>query len=139
MIGRRAFIAGTAALCVTPARAAEVRLISPADTRAAQQSGALTLVDIREPQEWRDGGVAEGAERIALSDPAILEKFTALTAGDKTAPLALICRSGARSGAWAAELTRRGFTNVYSVNGGMTGRAVAPGWRAVGLPVEQVD
>ena len=139
MISRRLALAGMAAFAATPAFATEVRLMSPADAHEQRQAGSVALVDVREPVEWADGGVAEGANLIAMRDPDILAKFELLTGGDKTAPLALICRTGARSGYIAAELAKRGYTNVYSVNGGMLGSASGTGWRRAGLPVTTVQ
>ena len=142
MIDRRFFVAGSvalAALPTLPAFAEEVRLISPADAHAKRQSGAAKLVDVREPFEWADGGVAEGADLIAMRDPQIAAKFDALMGGDKNAPIALICRTGVRSGIVAKALARAGYTNVYSVNGGMIGSSTGPGWKRTGLPVEDVQ
>lgn len=138
MIARRVFLAGTMALSALPAFADDVRLISPTEAHAKRQSGEAKLVDVRERFEWEEGGVAEGADLIAMRDPELIAKFEALTGGDKNAPLALICRTGIRSGRVAEELARAGYTNVYSVNGGMIGSSKGPGWKRIGLPVEAV-
>ena len=139
MIGRRLFLAGAVALSASPAFAEDVQLISPNDAHAKRQAGEVKLVDVREPAEWADGGVAEGADLIAMRDPAIRAKLDALTGGDKNAPIALICRTGIRSGIVAEALAKAGYTNVYSVNGGMIGSSTGPGWRRIGLPVEAVE
>ena len=73
-----------------------------------------------------------------MRDPELAAKFEALTGGDKNAPVALICRTGIRSGIVAKALARAGYTNVYSVNGGMIGSSKGPGWKRFGLPVEAV-
>ncbi len=138
MIDRRIFLAGLVALGTGPALAEDVRLISPTEAHAKRQSGQVKLVDVRERFEWEEGGVAEGADLIAMRDPELAAKFEALTGGDKNAPVALICRTGIRSGLVAKALARAGYTNVYSVNGGMIGSEKGPGWKRVGLPVESV-
>jgi len=138
MIGRRIFLGGMIALSARPVFAEGIRLISPADAHSKRQGGAVKLVDVREPEEWADGGVAEGADLIAMRDPTISAKFDALTGGDKNAPIALICRTGIRSGIVAKALAKAGYTNVYSVNGGMIGSKTGPGWKRTGLPVEAV-
>ena len=138
MIARRLVLAGMTALFALPAAAQDVKLITPTDAHAQRQAQEILLVDVREPDEWADGGVAAGADRIAMQDPAIGAKLDALTGGDRTAPIALICRTGARSGAVAAAMARAGYTNVYSVDGGMLGSSTGPGWRRSGLPVESV-
>lgn len=139
MIDRRLFVAGLVALSAMPAFAQDVQLISPADAHEKRQSGEVKLVDVRERFEWEEGGVAEGADLIAMHDPQLAAKFDALTGGDKNAPVALICRTGVRSGIVAQALARAGYTNVYSVNGGMIGSSTGPGWKRTGLPVEAVE
>lgn len=136
MIDRRLFSAGLIASSAQPAFAQEVRLISPNEAHAKRASGEIKLVDVREPAEWAEGGVAQGADLIAMRDPQIAAKFDALTGGDRNAPVALICRTGIRSGVVAQALARAGYTNVYSVNGGMIGSSTGPGWKRIGLPVE---
>ena len=126
-------------LSTVPAFAQDVQLISPVDAHEKRRSGEVKLVDVRERFEWEEGGVAEGADLIAMRDPQIAAKFDALTGGDKNAPVALICRTGVRSGIVAQALARAGYTNVYSVNGGMIGSSTGPGWKRTGLPVEAVE
>ena len=135
MLSRRTIFAGVLALCATPVFATEVSLVTPANAHAKQQAGEAILVDVREPHEWAEDGVAEGAELIAMRDPQLGAKLQALTGGDKDAPIALICRSGVRSNIVAAAMLRAGYTNVYSVQGGMSGSSSAPGWRRSGLPL----
>lgn len=83
----------------------------------------LRLVDVREPHEYAGGHIAD-AELVPLG--TVLE---AAATWDRNQPVLLICRSGARSGRAAAELSRRGFTTLYNMTGGMLE------WEAVGLPV----
>lgn len=136
MIARRTVLVGIAALSAAPALAQNVQLISPTEAHAGLREGRFALVDVRTPGEWSDGGIAEGAETIAMQDPALGAKLDALTGGDRSAPIALICRTGARSGAVAAAMAKAGYTNVYSVAGGMLGSSEGPGWKRSGLPTE---
>jgi len=103
------------------------------------RNGELTLIDIRTPEEWRQTGIAEGARRVDMRQPQGAAGFTdrvlAEVGGDKTAPIALICRTGNRSGQMQQELMSRGFTNVYNVIGGMAGSPADSGWLAQGLPI----
>lgn len=107
-----------------------------------QQAGALTVIDIRRPEEWRATGIPADGKAITMHDPAghqaFMEKVLAGVDGDKNAPIALICASGVRS-TWASTyLARAGFTNVYNIKEGMLGRARAPGWIGRGLPTSPV-
>lgn len=103
------------------------------------KAGALTLIDIRTPDEWRQTGIAEGAAPIMMQDPKGPDGFAdavlAQVRGDYTAPIALICRTGNRSAHMQQTLSAHGFTRVYSVADGMAGSAAGPGWIRLGLPV----
>lgn len=73
----------------------------------------VRLIDVREPQEWNEGHI-EGAELIPL---ASLASKCGEWPRDK--PLAVVCRSGARSGRAAQQLENAGFTRVASLRGGV--------------------
>lgn len=100
------------------------------------RSGALTLIDIRTPPEWRQTGVAEGARRIDMRDKAFVDEVLAAAGGSKDAPIAIICRTGNRTTYVQKELMGRGFTRVFNVKEGMAGSGAGPGWIKRGLPVE---
>ena len=104
------------------------------------KAGALTLIDIRTPAEWRETGIAAGAAPIMMQDPKGPDGFAdavlAQVRGDYTAPIALICRTGNRSAHMQQTLSDHGFTRVYSVADGMAGSAAGPGWIGLGLPVK---
>lgn len=103
------------------------------------KAGSITLIDIRTPAEWRQTGVAGGAVAIDMQDPqgaqGFADKVLAQVKGDRSAPIALICRSGNRSTHMQQALQGLGFTRVYNVNEGMGGSAAGPGWIKRGLPV----
>jgi rhodanese-related sulfurtransferase len=107
-------------------------LVEPAQVQQQVQDGKVTLIDIRRPEEWRETGVAKGALRIEMHDPAFVETVLKQVNGNRNAPIALICRSGHRSGQMQKTLLDQGFTQVYSVHGGMAGDA---GWIKQGLQV----
>lgn len=96
------------------------------------QSGDVTLIDIRTPREWMETGVAPTASLINLYHPDGAEGFAneifEQTGGDKSAPIALICRTGGRSAQAAAYLRQIGYTQVYDVSEGMVGGPNGPGW-----------
>jgi rhodanese-related sulfurtransferase len=114
--------------------------LSAPEAHDQAKSGALTLIDIRTPGEWRQTGVPEGALAIDMRHPKGAEGFAASVLdqvkGDRNAPIALICRTGNRTTHLQKELEARGFTRVYNVKEGMVGSAAGPGWIKRGLPVE---
>jgi rhodanese-related sulfurtransferase len=84
------------------------------------------IVDVREPVEWAETGVPEGAALIPLGD---LES-TAASELATDQPVYVICRSGNRSQTGSDILVGLGYTRVYNVGGGITA------WLDAGLPVE---
>lgn len=112
--------------------------LSATDALAAQMAGELRLIDIRTPGEWRQTGVAPGVGRadFYLGPEALEQSVLALVDGDRSAPIALICRTGSRATQAQKFLQSRGFTQVYNVREGMAGSAAGPGWLKRGFPVE---
>ena len=89
----------------------------------------LVLIDVRTEGEWQQTGVVKGAHTITLGDSTMVDKVYGLTKEDLSKPVAVICRSGARSGRAAKQLAGAGFTDVSNVRGGMMA------WTAANLPV----
>lgn len=70
------------------------------------------LIDVRSPAEWNAGHIPN-----AQLKP--LDRLTTLLGDlDRTAPVAVLCRSGYRSSIAASLLLRSGFTQVMNVVGG---------------------
>ncbi len=94
-------------------------------------AGNAVLVDVREPAEWADSGVAKPAVLLSLSDlrgdRAQWKKFLEQ---NKDKELILYCRSGNRSGIAAGILAKEGFKTANA--GGFKE------WVGAGLPVRQV-
>jgi rhodanese-related sulfurtransferase len=126
-----------------PALAGEIKTISAPDALEAARQGKVVLVDIRQPEEWKQTGVAEGAKTIPMRHPEGGEGFVrdllAATGGDRTVPVALICRTGNRSGKVALALSDMGFTRILDVSEGMAGSSAGPGWIKRSLPVKPCD
>ena len=89
----------------------------------------LVLIDVRTESEWQSG-VAKGAHTVTLGDPSMVDKIYGLAKEDTARPVAVICRSGMRSGRAAKLLAQSGFTDVANVRGGMMA------WTAAGLPTQ---
>ncbi len=109
--------------------------LSARDAFAKVQAGELLLIDIRDPSEWRETGVAKPAYLISIHRPGFASKLAKLTGGDRSRPIALICATGQRSRIVQAALLRFGYKNVYDVYDGMAGNARGPGWIRAGLPM----
>ncbi len=90
---------------------------------ALQAAGPVTIVDVREPDEWRGGHIA-GAVHIPLGD-------LARRAGevDASGPVVTVCRSGRRSLDAVRILQAAGAEDVKSMAGGMIA------WQEAGRPI----
>ena len=83
------------------------------------------LVDVREPEEWREGH-APAARHLPMR--TVPDELATLP---RDAPIYLVCRSGSRSHTVAAYLRDAGFRRPINVAGGMIA------WARAGLPVER--
>src|SRR4051794_36297370 len=90
--------------------AAEVARITPAEAAQAVAAGKAVLVDVREPSEWSETGVAAPAVLLAKSDFDGPQKewkpFLEKNAGKE---IILYCRSGHRAGLIGAALAQKGI------------------------------
>ena len=109
--------------------------LSAPDAHEAALAGAITLVDIRRPDEWARTGVPEGGVGIDMRRDDFVDELLAQTGGDRDQPVALICARGVRSARLSARLQAAGFTKIIDVPEGMLGSGAGPGWVKRGLPV----
>ncbi|WP_114313426.1 rhodanese-like domain-containing protein [Thermus caldifontis] len=86
--------------------------IGPQELYQALDQGAL-VVDVRTPQEFAQGHVP-GAINLPVED---IVRWGDTLPKDK--PVYLYCRSGNRSRQAAEYLKRKGYTNLYNLEGGV--------------------
>ncbi len=130
--------------------------ISVQDAWERLKAGAR-MVDVRTVAEWNFVGVPDldslGTDAHCVEwqsfptgaqNPDFVAQVEGALGKDKTAPVLLLCRSGARSRAAAIALTRAGFEQAFNVAGGFEGdadgeghRGQRNGWKAAGLPWRQ--
>lgn len=75
----------------------------------------IQLLDVREPHEYRGGHIKQ-AKNVPLSG---FNNAKAQYPKEKERPVYVICQSGMRSQRAATMLKSAGYTDVYSVKGGM--------------------
>ncbi len=102
---------------------------------AALENDRARLVDIRRPDEWQDTGVAPWAWPIDMRDARFGERLLAARELAAGRPVALICRTGHRSGAVMDKIRQIGWSGFVDAAGGMMGNGKEPGWMARGYPV----
>ena len=105
---------------------AHIRECTIHDVKARLDRGEqFVFVDVREDHEWAVDHV-RGAVHIGRG---ILERDVELKIPDHDAAIVLYCGGGFRSALSAWNLTKMGYTNVISMDGGI--RA----WREAGYPI----
>ncbi|MFZ5494620.1 MAG: rhodanese-like domain-containing protein [Verrucomicrobiota bacterium] len=111
--------------------AAEVAAVTPAEAARLVAGGRAVLVDVREPNEWADTGVAAPAALLPKSefDDGLAGDWKDFLAKTGDRQIILYCRSGRRSGAVAAALAEKGY-KVANAGG-------FKDWQAAGLPTRR--
>lgn len=97
-----------------------------AATQLINHKNALVL-DVREQSEF-DAGHVVNSKLIPLVK--LLERIGELEKY-RERPIVAVCRSGQRSATACALLSKRGFDQVYNLNGGVMA------WQKAGLPLEK--
>jgi molybdopterin/thiamine biosynthesis adenylyltransferase/rhodanese-related sulfurtransferase len=102
-----------------------IREISPAEADERRAAGT-TLIDVREQVEWDAGHIAGS---VFIPRGVLAEQVEAAVP-DKSAPIVVYCRSGARSALGTQLLQQLGYTDVVNMAGGILA------WDAAGLPID---
>ena len=87
----------------------------------------VVYLDVRKPEEW-EKGVVEGAVLVSLTKLPTQDGMADLPA-DKTALIAVYCKSGHRSAMAIPLLHQLGYVNAVSMSGGYEA------WVEAGYPV----
>jgi len=105
-------IQGTGLSISIPDAPPAVQEISPTDAKERWQKGELTLVDVR-PENQR--------QVASLADVMVLDKegMQSVNALPKDTPIAFLCHIGKSSLGVAEHYRKEGFTQLYSVSGGI--------------------
>ena len=130
----RSFLLGLFALGAAAPAGAEAMSVVEAHAQAA--ASQILMIDVRTPEEWAETGVPVNAARANFRDPDFLSQVKAMIGEDTSRAVALICRSGNRSGQAAENLRAAGYAKVFNVTSGVS---MAGGWLAENLPVAPVE
>src|SRR5437588_2205767 len=85
------------------------------------------LVDVREESEW----AKDHLPRAIHLGKGVIERDVEARVPDTGAEIVLYCGGGFRSALAADNLQKMGYTNIFSMDGGIRG------WRDKGYPLEQ--
>ena len=101
--------------------------LSVADFDKKLQEGNAQLVDVRTPEEYAEKHLKD-AVNINFNADDFVDQIAKL---DKTKPVFVYCLSGGRSAKASALISKKGFSQVYNMDGGILA------WTAAGQPVEK--
>jgi rhodanese-related sulfurtransferase len=107
------------------ALAASPRYITAAESKSKIDKGAVFLLDVRTPEEYRQGHL-RGSVLIPLDQ---VERR--LGEIPRNRPVLIYCAVGSRSGAAAGFLSGKGYRDVMSMSDGIVG------WYRNGYPLER--
>ncbi|MDU8885355.1 rhodanese-like domain-containing protein [Yeosuana sp. MJ-SS3] len=93
-----------------------ITVISPEEMQELLLIDGVQLVDVRTPEEYNDGYIAN-SQNIDFKSPTFDEDIEKL---DKNKPVILYCRSGGRSAKCAQKMKDAGFVKIYDLDGGIS-------------------
>ena len=102
-------------------------VMSVIELKSKLDKGEVTLLDVREPNEWKEDGVVEAAKRVFWAN---LPEQVSSVPVDK--PIAVTCSVGNRSSIAVSILESAGVKGVTNVLGGMTA------WSNLGYPTKKL-
>lgn len=125
ILTRRTLLFAAAALTAIGPASAEQATVTREDVKAGLADGSITLIDVREQDEFDAGHIA-GATLMPMSsfDPAKLPKSN----GKR---IVFYCHSGRRAGLAATQAEAAGRSDIAVYAGSMND------WLAAGEPVEK--
>jgi len=101
--------------CKEEATADDIQVVTPEEMQQISQLEDIQLVDVRTPEEYKEGYI-ENFQNIDYLSPEFEKEISKL---DKTKPVIVYCRSGKRSSKCAAKMKEKGFVKVYDLDGGI--------------------
>ncbi|MES1221972.1 MAG: rhodanese-like domain-containing protein [Bacteroidota bacterium] len=102
-------------------------VMAVSDFEKAVQAAGVQLVDVRTPQEFKDGYIKGAVNADWQNETQFAEQVKKL---NKAKPVYLYCLSGVRSGKAADWLAANGFKEVINLDGGIKA------WKAANKKVE---
>ncbi|MBK8699393.1 MAG: thioredoxin [Saprospiraceae bacterium] len=106
------------------AQSKAVKLSAREFSSQLEKTPEAILLDVRTPEEFSKGHL-KSALNYNFNDAKFEEQVAGL---DRSKPVFVYCLSGGRSNSAAGLLSKKGFTSVYDMAGGIMK------WRAAGLP-----
>jgi len=103
--------------------------VSPVEATALINRQDAVVLDVRESHEYSGGHIADS---IHIPMAKLSERVSELERY-KGKPIIVLCRTGSRANSACNSLTKHGFEQIYSLQGGLVE------WQAANLPVVRSD
>ena len=92
----------------------KIKVVQKSEFQTVITKENVQLIDVRRPQEYANRFI-KGAKNINVTDANFETEIQKL---DKTKPVYIYCRSGARSQTAAKKMVELGFTQIIDLQGG---------------------
>ena len=93
----------------------EIQVVTAEEMQELSQLENVQLVDVRTPEEYKEGYIAD-FQNINYLSPTFEKEIEKL---DKSKPVIVYCKSGDRSAKCAAKMKEKGFIKIYELDGGI--------------------
>lgn len=93
----------------------DIQVVTPEEMQELSELEDVQLVDVRTPQEFDDGYIAN-AQNIDYNSPSFDAEIEKL---DKSKPVIVYCEKGSRSAKCAKKMKDAGFVKIYDLEGGL--------------------
>lgn len=110
-------------------------ILTPEQALLGIEEGSLILIDVRRPEEWQETGVAKGAWPLDMTHKQFGARLIAVLERNPDHRVAIICRTGNRTGYLMKVLAENKINGVLDVAAGMVGGPRGKGWIPSGLPL----
>lgn len=93
----------------------EIEVVTPEEMQEISELEDVQLVDVRTPEEFDKGYIAN-AQNINYNSPSFEAEIEKL---DKSKPVIVYCQKGSRSAKCAKKMKDAGFVKIYDLEGGL--------------------
>ena len=93
----------------------EIEVVTPEEMQELSELEDIQLVDVRTPEEFDEGYIAN-AQNINYNSPFFDAEIAKL---DKSKPVIVYCEKGGRSAKCAKKMKEAGFVKIYDLDGGL--------------------
>jgi len=103
-----------------------IELVTPEEMQELSELDDVQVVDVRTPEEYKEGHIANSQNINYFSDDFDRE----IRQLDKSKPVIVYCKSGKRSGKCVDKMKEAGFVKIYDLDGGIAK------WKYKGYDIE---